>query len=198
MFAGVKLGAASTTEMKTLPGWALRMGNAATTVNWQTTGQDWSLAISLNLKTDWGYLGYRTGYLTPTAGKGLGVARYYANKAAALTESGTDNIAYFVNGSDNPLQLAAAQHLLPERPGFRRAQVLAARPSSFRPLAVERHLAADPLLGNAPLRQPRKLFAQLPDLLVRQLLHNSSFATHYIKQKNGLSMGCVKNVKKKA
>ena len=119
MFAGTKVGATSTTEMQTLAGWALRLNNNLYKVNWQTTGQNWEWNWGdkyWNVQTTWGYLGYKAGYIdaikAPTTNAqgvvsyyGRGIDRFYAF-ADTINESATEGVAYYVNGSDRPLQLA--------------------------------------------------------------------------------------------
>lgn len=111
LFAGLMYDADTINNAKKMDGWALRMGNLATTVNWMTSqpsGQDWSWAFganSWNMQETWGYLGYKANYKTPTAGKGAGIARYYAYNGT-LNEGTQEDINYYVNGSDKPLQLA--------------------------------------------------------------------------------------------
>ena len=110
IFAGTKADAETINKARPLAGWALRMVNSQYYASWLTTGVDWHWnwgANSWNMKTTWGYFGYKANYLTPTATKGAGVCRYYAY-ADAFNENGTDHITYYVNGSDRPLQLASA------------------------------------------------------------------------------------------
>ena len=110
IFAGTKADAETINKARPLAGWALRMVNSQYFASWFTTGQDWGWnwgANSWNMKTTWGYFGYKANYLTPTATKGAGVCRYYAY-ADAFNENGSDHITYYVNGSDRPLQLASA------------------------------------------------------------------------------------------
>ena len=104
MFAGVKLGAGTTEEMKTWPGWALRMNDANNKVMWETTGAEFVRdPIGWNLQTTWGYLGYVGGINA----NGTGVKQLYAYSSTFNKGSQTGN-GYYVNGSDKPLQLASA------------------------------------------------------------------------------------------
>ena len=102
MFAGTKLGASTTAEMKTLPGWCLRMNNANNRVFWGASGTEWERnGIGWNLQTTWGFLGYVGGINA----NGTGIKQLYAYNNTYNKQSQT-GATYFANASGKPLQLA--------------------------------------------------------------------------------------------
>ena len=102
MFAGTQdYGASTTAEMKTGPGWAMRMNNANNKVTWTCTGHEGEVTIGWNLETTWGYLGSVFG---SNAG-GLGSRRIYAYNNTFNNYSWEPS--YHADGNDRPLMLAS-------------------------------------------------------------------------------------------
>ncbi len=103
IFAGLKYDATSITEAKTMPGWALRMYNAANRVMLEATGTEFDCnGIGWDLRTGWGLIGavFGTTVATGTDAKLL----YGQTTISSTPQSGA---AYYMNGADKPLQLAS-------------------------------------------------------------------------------------------
>ena len=94
MFAGTKLGAKSTGEMKTLPGWCMRMGSANNRVYWSVTNAESEKnGIGWNLQTTWGMLAF-------------GHDGASSNGAKKLYGTSKEQFTGSITGSDSLLQLA--------------------------------------------------------------------------------------------